>query len=64
MPAAFDRCVEGGGRVRTVSGPNKDMGLKENQFVHICFPKGGGGSVRGEVKTKKKAEAVEKGGES
>ena len=52
MPEAFDRCVKGGGRVRTVSGPNKSMGLQAGQFTKICFPRGGGKPVRGETKRK------------
>ena len=47
MPAAFDKCVKGGGRVRT-----KKVG--QNKYIHVCFPKGGGPSEAGEVKTKKK----------
>lgn len=47
MPKAFDACVKGGGRVRT-----KKVG--GNKYIHICWPKGGGDSVAGEVKTKKK----------
>jgi len=43
MPAAFDRCVKMGGRVRT-----KDLG--NNKYMHICFFKGK--SFAGEVKTK------------
>lgn len=45
MPAAFDKCVKDGGRVRT-----KDLG--KGKYIHICFPKGGGGSIAGAVKTK------------
>ena len=46
MPEAFDKCREGGGKIRTVSRGNK--------YFHICIPKGGGkgDSVRGEMKTK------------
>lgn len=51
MPKEFDDCQRAGGRIRTISGPNKEHGLKQGQYVHICFkPKGG--SVRGEVKSK------------
>ena len=50
MPADFDKCVAGGGRVRRVSGPDK--GLKENEYVNYCYDKDG--AHRGEVKTKKK----------
>ena len=49
MPAKFDACVSGGGRVRTkkVSG---------GKYMHLCFPKGGGPGVAGEVKTKKSSD--------
>ena len=52
MPKAFDACVSGGGRVRTLSGPAKKFGLKQGQFRRICFIKGE--SHLGEVRTKKK----------
>ena len=58
MPAAFDRCVKRGGRVRTISGPNKEQGLKKNEYVRVCFLKGK--SYRGHVKTKDLANALEK----
>lgn len=51
MPAAFDKCRVSGGRIRTITGPNKDYGLSANQYVHICINKDGS-IVRGEVKTK------------
>lgn len=44
MPKAFEKCREGGGKIRTVSRGNK--------YFHICIPKGGGPSVKGETKTK------------
>lgn len=47
MPKDFDNCVSGGGRVRTKK-------LSGGRYIHVCFPKGGGSSVAGEVKTKKK----------
>jgi hypothetical protein len=47
MPAIFDKCVRGGGKVRTIV-PEK------GKYIHVCYPKGGGPSVSGEVKTKKK----------
>ena len=52
MPAGFEKCVSGGGKVRTMTGPNKKMGLSEGQFVRICISKGGN-VHRGEVKTRK-----------
>ncbi len=45
MPADFEKCRDAGGRIRTKSLPN-------GKYMHICFPKGGGPSVAGEVKTK------------
>lgn len=51
MPADFDRCVAGGGRVRT-----KKINAKE--YMHICWDKKGK-SHAGEVKQYKK---VLKGG--
>jgi hypothetical protein len=45
MPAAFDKCVSSGGRVRTKSG------LKGGKYLHICYK--GGKSYAGEVKKKK-----------
>ena len=47
MPEKFNKCVSGGGKVRTKS-------LSGNRFIHLCIPKGGGSSVAGEVKTKEK----------
>lgn len=52
MPAGFEACVAGGGRVRRVSGPNKEHGLKKDEYVNYCYDKKGD-SFRGEVKTKK-----------
>ena len=49
MPQAFNACVKGGGRVRTKK-------LKGGKYLHICFPKGGGPSVSGEVMTSSKTK--------
>lgn len=46
MPAKFNACVAGGGRVRTKA-------LSGNKYVHLCFK--GGKSTAGEVKVKKAA---------
>jgi len=51
-PVGFNQCVSGGGRVRTISGPNKKLGLKKGQYVHVCFDKSG--MHRGHTKTKDK----------
>lgn len=45
MPAAFNKCVKSGGRVRTKK-------LSGGRYVHLCFQ--GGKSQAGEVKTRKK----------
>lgn len=58
MPEAFDRCVKFGGRVRTISGPNKRVGLGKSQFMRVCFDSNG--MHRGEVKTKRAAQEVGK----
>jgi len=42
MPEKFDACVETGGRVRTKK-------LSDGRYIHICFPKGGGPGIAGEV---------------
>lgn len=44
-PQAFENCIKGGGRVRTKS-------LSDGRYIHICFPKGGGSGIAGEVKEK------------
>jgi hypothetical protein len=51
MPAEFNNCVKEGGRIRTILGPNKQMGLGKEEYVHICVLKGK--VIRGEVNTKK-----------
>ena len=51
MPAAFEKCVAGGGRVRTKK-------VNADQFMRICFK--GGQSFAGEVKTRKGAPAPKK----
>lgn len=47
MPKKFIDCVEKGGRVRTVK-PTKGT------HMPVCFPKGGGKGIAGEVRHKKK----------
>jgi len=47
MPADFERCKENGGKIITVN-PTKDT------YMAVCYPKGGGSPVRGEVHRKKK----------
>ena len=43
MPEDFNKCVAEGGRVRTITP-------KKGTYLHICYPKGGGSPVHGEVK--------------
>lgn len=50
MPAAFDRCERQGGRIKTVV-PKKGI------YVHVCYPRGGGSPVHGEIKHTKENEA-------
>ena len=57
MPRAFENCVKNGGRVRRISGPNKEHGLKVGEYVNYCYLHGK--SYRGEVK-KKKREILKK----
>ena len=49
MPQAFDECVKAGGRIRTI----KPKGEGSKTYLHICYPKGGGPPVSGEVKESK-----------
>lgn len=49
MPAAFDRCVKQGGRVRTKT-------LKGGKYIHICFKDGK--SYAGGVKENKTYKAL------
>ncbi len=53
MPENFTACIKGGGRVITKK-------LSGNKYIRICFPKGGGASVAGEVKTAQKKTDGEK----
>jgi len=50
MPAAFERCVSSGGRVRTVTGPSKKHGLKAGEYVRYCTLDNK--TYRGEVRRK------------
>lgn len=50
MPKSFNKCVSGGGRVRTI----KPKGKESPTYVHVCYPKGGGSPISGEVKKRKK----------
>jgi len=47
MPQAFDDCVASGGNVITKK-------VNDKEYMHICYPKGGGAPIPGEVKKYKK----------
>ena len=49
MPRKFTQCVKSGGRVIT----KKPKGKKSRVYLHVCYPKGGGSPVAGEVKKRK-----------
>lgn len=36
MPAAFDKCVADGGKVRTITGPRNAPSLKTGEYIHVC----------------------------
>lgn len=59
MPAAFDACVSAGGRVRTISGPDRHFGLSKGEYVHVCILRGK--LVRGYVKQKRGDAAPSEG---
>ena len=44
-PVQFEKCVKEGGKVRTKT-------LSDGKYIHICYPKGGGAGIAGEVKEK------------
>lgn len=50
LPEAFIKCRKNGGRIRTVSGPNKRLELGDGQYMHVCWLNGK--MYRGEKKTK------------
>jgi len=52
MPADFMKCISDGGKIWTVTGPNKKFGLKKNQYRKFCSK--GGKTYSGETKTKLK----------
>ncbi len=58
MPEGFNRCIKAGGRVRTISGPNKEMGLSSGQYVKVCFK--GGKMFRGHKKVNQGKKELEK----
>lgn len=56
MPKAFNECVRGGGRVKTI----KPKGKGSKTYLRVCYPKGGGKPVSGEVKESKDLSPDEK----
>jgi len=51
MPAGFEKCRRNGGKIRTISGPDKHFGVAKGQYKHICVINGQ--IHQGEIKTKK-----------
>lgn len=47
MPPKFDRCVKGGGKVRTIKP-------KPGRYMRVCKPKGSRKTVAGHVKRTKR----------
>lgn len=41
MPAAFERCVKRGGRVRRIVGPSKRWRLRRGEWLNICIDQRG-----------------------
>lgn len=44
-PQAFEKCVKEGGRVRRKT-------LSDGRYINLCYPKGGGAGIAGEVHEK------------
>jgi hypothetical protein len=55
-PAGFQSCVDRGGRVRTVSGVDKEHGLAEGEYVKYCYIDDK--SFRGEVHKKESESKI------
>jgi tartrate dehydratase alpha subunit/fumarate hydratase class I-like protein len=53
MPKEFDSCMANGGRVITKR-------VNDKEYMHICYPKGGGPSIAGETKQYKKVSSFKK----
>jgi len=45
MPKAFGDCIKGGGKVKRKT-------LSDGRYINICYPKGGGAGIAGEVHEK------------
>ena len=52
MSKEFLDCIKKGGKVSTVSGPDKKRGLKKDQYTKFCNLNGK--TYKGETKTKLK----------
>jgi len=51
MPKGFENCRKRGGKIRTITGPNKRWGVPKGKYRHICFLKSGK-TYKGYLKTK------------
>jgi hypothetical protein len=40
MPAEFEKCRRNGGRIKTISGPNKYFDVPEGHYRHVCWHNG------------------------
>ena len=49
MPKKFEDCISGGGKVRRKT-------LSDGRYINICYPKGGGAGIAGEVHEAKGAK--------
>ena len=61
MPKAFEACIRKKGKVRTVSGPSPDHGLKKGEYVKYCVLKGK--AYRGYVQKSKESHKSSLAGE-
>ena len=57
-PLSFEKCVLGKGRVFTVKGPNKQHGLKADEYCRYCVK--GGKSFKGAVSKSKNNPMAER----
>lgn len=53
MPRDFNICRRNGGKIRTVSGPNKQYGLGPHEYMHVCVLNNE--VYKGEIKVKKES---------
>lgn len=57
MPEGFERCRRNGGRIRTVSGPDKHWGLGSGEYMYVCWINSE--PYRGEIHKKQKQSESE-----